>query len=171
MKRKLSPFLFGPIMLRPLQEDDLRSTLAWRNQDGVRQQFFSGDVISWENHLAWFTRYTAKSDDFIFIVQEQESGQRIGQVALYDIELADGEAEVGRFIAAPDFAGKGLMRLAIEALSLIAADTFGLHRLRLEVKVSNRRACRLYESLHFDVVEQDETVVHMIRTLKDRRGG
>jgi diamine N-acetyltransferase len=167
MKQQVPPFSFDPIRLRLLQEDDLRSTLEWRNRDGVRQQFFSGDLITWESHLAWFTRYAAKADDFIFIVEELESGQRIGQVALYDIELDRSEAEVGRFIVAPEFAGKGLMRLAIEALAQIAADTFGLHRLRLEVKASNTRAYRLYDSLRFKVIKHDDGVIHMSRTVQD----
>ena len=167
MKQPIPPFSYGPIRLRLLQKDDLPATLEWRNRDGVRQQFFSGELISWDHHAAWFTRYAGKNDDFVFIAEELASGQRIGQVSLYDINLAHADAEVGRFIVAPEFAGRGLMRAAIEALSLLAATSFGLHRLRLEVKASNSRAYRLYESLRFEVTGRGDSVIHMERKLVD----
>ena len=120
MKQAYPPFVTGSLRLRLLDEADLPSTLAWRNRDGARQQFGTADVLQWDQHAGWFTRYLDKADDLVFIVEDAATHSRIGQVAIYGIDAGASKAEIGRFVVAPEFQGQGLMRQGIEALMRFA---------------------------------------------------
>jgi RimJ/RimL family protein N-acetyltransferase len=144
MKPAISPTSFGNVQLRLLELDDLPHTLAWRNQDDVRKWFKFNGTVTAEQHLAWFEKYQAKADDFVFVALHLKSQERIGQVAIYDVDLMQKQAEVGRFIVAPEAAGKGFMTEALQALADCATQQLALSRLFLEVFASNARAINLY---------------------------
>jgi RimJ/RimL family protein N-acetyltransferase len=137
------------VHLRLLAEDDLEMTLAWRNRDEVRRWFKQSDILSLESHRAWFTQHQLVDDAFMFVVEDIATGAPVGQVSIYAIDREIGEAEVGRFIAAPGVSGKGLIRDAISALVHFAFSELSLQRVYLEVLADNARAIRLYESLGF----------------------
>ncbi len=40
--------------LRKINEDDLKQILTWRNRDEIRSCMLNDQVISWQEHLAWF---------------------------------------------------------------------------------------------------------------------
>jgi len=137
------------VRLRLLAEDDLEMTLAWRNRDDVRRWFKQSDIISMESHRAWFTQHQLVDDSLMFVVEDSLTGTPVGQVSIYAIDREAGEAEVGRFIAAPGVSGKGLIREAIAALVQFAFNELALQRVYLEVLSGNARAIRLYESIGF----------------------
>jgi diamine N-acetyltransferase len=137
------------VQLRLLAEDDLVMTLAWRNRDEVRKWFGMSDVLSLAEHQEWFRAHQLTDDALMFIVEEMQSGEPVGQVSIYGIDRDTGDAEVGRFIAAPGASGKGLIREAIQALVSFAFTELSLRKVYLEVLPSNARAIRLYESLGF----------------------
>ena len=136
------------VRLRLLAEDDLEMTLAWRNRDDVRRWFRQSDVISMESHRAWFTQHQLVDDSIMFVV-EDTAGEAVGQVSIYGVDREVGEAEVGRFIAAPGASGKGFIREAINALVEFAFAELALQRVYLEVYADNLRAVRLYELIGF----------------------
>ncbi len=152
------------VRLRLLTDDDLPMTLAWRNRDDVRRWFKLSDVISDDAHRAWFTKHQLSDDALMFIVEDAVSGEAVGQVSVYAIDREIGEAEVGRFIAAPGASGKGYIRAAIIALIDFAFDELGLERVYLEVFAANERAIRLYESVGF--VKHDSEGDMLVMDLK-----
>jgi diamine N-acetyltransferase len=143
------------VRLRVLTEDDLAMTLAWRNRDEVRQWFLMSDVLTMEQHRAWFAKHQESSNAFMFIVEDVATQRAVGQVSVYAIDRDIGEAEVGRFIAAPNESGKGFIRAAIQKLIEFAFVELNLKRVFLEVVADNTRAIRLYESLGFVVIPAD----------------
>lgn len=143
----------GLVRLRLLAIDDLPMTLAWRNRDEVRRWFRNSVVVDVEQHTAWFHQQQLTDDALMFIVEDAASGEAVGQVSIYNIDRETGEAEVGRFIAAPNASGKGFIRAAILALIHFAFEELSLARLYLEVFANNERAIRLYTSVGFVVVE------------------
>ena len=143
------------VHLRLLTEDDLEMTLAWRNRDEVRRCFKHSDLVTLENHRAWFRQHQLVDDALMFIVENNETREPVGQVSIYAIDREIGEAEVGRFIAAPGASGKGFIRDAIEALVAFAFGELQLQRVFLEVFTDNTRAIRLYESLGFVHIDAD----------------
>jgi diamine N-acetyltransferase len=143
------------VTLRLLTHDDLAMTLAWRNRDEVRRWFKHSDVLTLAEHQAWFDAHQLGDDALMFIVQRTETEEPVGQVSIYRIDREVGEAEVGRFIAAPDATGKGLMRAGIQKLITFAFSELNLRRIYLEVYADNTRAIRLYESVGFSVIPAD----------------
>ena len=162
-KRKIEPIVNGRVTLRLLRESDLPMTRAWRNQDHIRRWFFSTDVISEEQHRTWFERYKQQDDDFVFVIEETETLRRpVGQAALYRVDWTSRRAEFGRLLigdAAAD--GMGLGRLATEALTKFAFDTWSMHEVYLDVLEANARAIKIYEQCGFVASRPANGSVHM----------
>ncbi len=135
--------------LRLLAEGDLEMTLAWRNRDEVRRWFRQSGIVDIESHRRWFQAHQSGDDALMFVVEDVATGNAVGQVSVYGIDREAGEAEVGRFIAAPNASGKGFIRAAIVALTKFAFEELLLERVYLEVFASNERAIRLYASVGF----------------------
>jgi RimJ/RimL family protein N-acetyltransferase len=161
MKPAHEPYVYGRIRLRLLADDDLPTTLAWRNRDGVREKFKNSDVVAFEQHHGWFVRYKEKSDDLVFIAELAATGNPIGQVAIYAIDSDARTAEIGRFIASPQFAGQGLMKESIEVLMRFAARELLLVSVYLEVFESNERASMLYRKLGFEEHGRADGMIRM----------
>lgn len=153
----------GRIRLRLLEEADLPMTLAWRNQDHIRQWFLHSDVITPQQHAAWYAGYKDRDDDFVFVIEETETLRRpVGQVALYRVDWSAGRAEFGRLmIAADDARGLGLARLATTRLLAAAQDTFGLTDVYLSVLENNTAALRVYEACGFRITGRNDRAVLM----------
>jgi RimJ/RimL family protein N-acetyltransferase len=147
--------------LIPLRRRHLPLTMAWRNADTVRVWFKTPDLVSSARHLRWYTAYAGKPDDFVFLIEDRESGALAGQISLYRVDRGRGEAEIGRLIAAPEFRGKGLMKRACARLIDYAFGVLGLRRLYLEVLRANEPAIRLYEKLGFRALKNDGKLLTM----------
>lgn len=144
MKRELAPFEFRSIRLRLVREDDLPMTLAWRNRDDVRRWFKYSEPLTFENHRDFFRKYLERDNDFLLIVEDVNTFEAVGQASVYDVDWEAGSGEVGRFIAAPDFRGKGYMKDACSAIAELAFSVLGLKRVYLEVFPDNERAIHIY---------------------------
>ncbi|MBN3789895.1 GNAT family N-acetyltransferase [Burkholderia sp. Ac-20353] len=167
MKHAHEPYTHGRIRLRLLAEADLQATLAWRNRDGAREQFKHSDLLAYEQHHGWFVRYCDKPDDLVFVAELAATGERVGQVAIYAIDGGARTAEIGRFVAAPEFLGQGLMKEAIDVLMRFAARELSLASVYLEVLESNERASHLYRKLGFEERGRADGLIRMDRSIDD----
>jgi diamine N-acetyltransferase len=168
-KRAINPVLNGPIRLRLLEEADLPLTLFWRNQEHIRRWFFHSDVVTPEQHLAWFKQYNPGDDDFTFIIEQATSQGYcpVGQIALYHIDWETLRGEYGRvMIGETDLAGKGLARAATEAILEIGFETLGLQEIFLEVIPTNERAIRLYQTVGFQTTQMGHSSIEMNITIR-----
>jgi RimJ/RimL family protein N-acetyltransferase len=165
-KRSIAPLVNGRVRLRLLEETDLPLTLAWRNQDHIREWFFHSDVISPAQHRAWWERYRDRDDDFVFIIEEIEVLKRpVGQLAIYHVDRAAGRAEFGRLMIGIDEArGLGLARLATTALVDHALTAWSFQEVYLEVRADNWPAIRVYHAAGFT-----ESARHTDRLIMHRR--
>jgi RimJ/RimL family protein N-acetyltransferase len=151
------------IRLRLLEESDLPMTLKWRNQDHIRKWLFHSDVVTPEQHQAWFKRYLQQDDDYIFVIEEVAAAFRpVGQAAIYHIDRAAQQAEFGRLmIGEPEAVGKGLARAATGLLTDRAMDTLGLREVYLEVFADNVSALSIYTACGFQITGRRDNVLHM----------
>lgn len=154
----------GAVRLRPLTSEDLEATLAWRNRDDARKWFKTTAPIALDQHMAWFERYRRKDDDVVFVVEAD--GVPVGQVAVYDIDQGAGSAEVGRFLVAPEAAGKGYLYAACSALVDYCARVLNLQRLHLEVFEGNSRALRIYTAIGFVEARRNDGLIFMEKVLR-----
>jgi len=162
-KRHIAPLVSGRLRLRLLEEADLTMTRAWRNQDHIRKWFFNSDVITPEQHRAWWRGYQDRDDDFVFVIEETETLKRpIGQAALYNIDWPGRRAEFGRLmIGEADAEGQGLAREATGKLVNEALTAWGLKEVYLEVLPANVPALAIYRGCGFREIGRDGGVVHM----------
>ncbi len=161
MKAVLDTIDGGTVRLRLLTAADLPMTLAWRNRDEVRCWFKYDAVLTSAQHREWFDRYAEEDGNYVWIVEEAAHGEPVGQVSLYRLDRRKGEAEVGRFIAAPGCEGRGHMKAAILALKRWAFEALSLSRLYLEVFADNLRAITLYERCGFTTIRGDAQYLTM----------
>jgi RimJ/RimL family protein N-acetyltransferase len=163
MKRGIFPAENGIVRLRLLREGDLPLTLAWRNQDTIRRWFFNSDPIRPDQHAGWFRQYLERDDDFVFIIEEVNTGYRpVGQVALYHIDWPAKRAEYGRLmIGDPSARGKGLARSATGLVLEIGFQILGLDEIYLEVFADNTPAIRVYQDSRFQVDEVHDNIMRM----------
>lgn len=164
-KRHIEPWLCGRVRLRLLEEADLAMTLAWRNQDHIRTWFLHSEVISPEQHAAWFHAYRDRDDDFVFVIEEAASLHRpVGQVSLYHLDDGAGRAEFGRLmIGDAAAAGRGLAREATDCVVAAALGSWGLREIYLDVKVDNAPAIAIYKRCGFSTVASADGVQRMSR--------
>lgn len=140
-----------------LAEGDLPTTLAWRNHDESRRWFLSTDPITLHDHRAWFERYLQREDDFVFIVDVDDTPR--AQVAIYNI--VHETAEFGRLLVDPEWRGHGFGHLATTLALRAASEALGLRTLVLEVKRANTPALRAYQRVGF--IESDRTDDDVVR--------
>jgi diamine N-acetyltransferase len=163
MKRALQPFGNGIVQLRLITEADLDTTMGWRNRDEVRVWFKNSQTITPDQHRAWFTQYSTRDDDFVFVVEA--GGVPVGQASVYGIDGHAGVAEIGRFISAPGANGKGYIGAACSALLLFCGETLGLKSVFLDVKADNERAIRIYLRNGFREERRADGMIRMVRML------
>lgn len=62
--------------LRKLDRSDLCMVLEWRNSERVRENMYSDQFITWEQHETWFSRieHDCSSDYLIFQIKERPVG-------------------------------------------------------------------------------------------------
>ncbi|SDA91060.1 GNAT family N-acetyltransferase [Mesorhizobium qingshengii] len=142
MKQHIAPFGDGIIVLRLVEERDLKTILDWRNRDDARVWFKTSDKLAFDRHLAWYNSYLQKEDDFLFLVEVD--GRSVGQCGIYDIDENAGSAEVGRFLVAPEMAGKGYIGRSCAEIVRFGTQFLKLSYLFLEVMEQNTKAIRLY---------------------------
>lgn len=162
MKPALS-FEAGGVRLRPLAADDLEVTLAWRNRDDARKWFKTAEVLLPAQHQLWFEKYQCREDDIVFIVEVE--GKSVGQVAVYVIDREKSRAEVGRFLVAPEAAGKGYLFSACRLLLDLCRCELGLKSVYLEVFEANQRAIKIYRDLGFTPAGSANELVLMEKVL------
>lgn len=162
MKKSIKPFGNDTVRLRLIEEDDLQTTLSWRNRDEARIWFKTSSLLSFEQHRAWYQRYLEKDDDYLFIVQV--NGKPVGQASVYGIDWESGSAEIGRFLVAPGEGGKGYISQACGELVRYCFNVFGLSYLFLEVKECNDRAIRAYLRNGFTEEKRYDGLIRMSRS-------
>ncbi|EIW20925.1 MULTISPECIES: UDP-4-amino-4,6-dideoxy-N-acetyl-beta-L-altrosamine N-acetyltransferase [Pelosinus] len=82
--------------LRNMQLSDLEQVLQWRNSERIRNCMFNDEVISLEEHVAWFTRVTQeqKSHHLIF----EYCNQPIGVVNITQVDCKNETCYWGFYI-------------------------------------------------------------------------
>jgi RimJ/RimL family protein N-acetyltransferase len=150
-KRQVPPIEGERIVLRLLEKPDLPLTLLWRNQDKIRKWFVNSDVITEEQHYAWFERYHELDNDFIFLILIKELGNiPVGQISLYRVDWDFKSAEYGRLMIGNQAAiNKGYAKQATRLLLEFGFGWMGLNVIHLEVKEDNAPAIAIYKAVGF----------------------
>ncbi|WP_037670569.1 GNAT family N-acetyltransferase [Streptomyces griseus] len=132
------------LLLRPWRSEDAPAVhTAFQDpllhQWHIRASDSVAEVATW---IEGWIKAWPEERDAQWAVTDADSDQLLGRVALREIVLADGVAEVAYWTAA-EARGKGVAARATSALTRWAFHEIGFHRLELMHAVANVASCRV----------------------------
>ncbi|MES9523429.1 GNAT family N-acetyltransferase [Streptomyces capoamus] len=134
----------GGLVLRPWRAEDAPAVHA-AFQDPVLQQWHIRSCDSEEEAAGWIARWHqgwAEEREAQWAVVDESAHELLGRVALREILLGDGVAEVAYWTVARA-RGRGVAVRATTALSHWSFEELGLHRLELMHATANQASCRV----------------------------
>lgn len=147
------------VTIRPLQEQDAYTSVNWRNDPEVFK--YTGNTYNHEikidTELEWIRRVICNSNEYRCAILAD--GIYVGNIYLTDI--SDGCATYHIFIGNKDYWGKGVAREASRLIIDYGFKELKLKKIVLEVRKQNERAVKLYLSLGFTPVGNDENWIYM----------
>lgn len=133
--------------LTPLEKDDLETILAWRNAPTVRENMYTQDIITLEQHRSWWEKTQKKENAKYFLYKNNNVS--FGVVAFTEIDTCHGHA-CWAFYAdptAPAGTGSWMELLAID----FALIELGLNKLYCEVLSYNVAVINKHKKFGFEV--------------------
>ena len=134
------------MILREILDAELELMLSWRNHPAVRNNMYSQQEISREEHLAWWMR--TKPDPSRKYFMYESKGQPLGIVGLVDIDQHHRHSSWA-FYASPDAprgTGSRMEYLALE----FAFGVLELNKLYCEVLSFNAAVINLHKKFGFE---------------------
>jgi UDP-4-amino-4,6-dideoxy-N-acetyl-beta-L-altrosamine N-acetyltransferase len=131
--------LFG-LEFERLNSTNYHKILNWRNQEFVRSNMISKDIITDEMHKIWFDKLDENSN-YIFIVSK--NGSPFGVFSISSINFTDSCGETGSYLVSEDFQYTGLSVIAGYGLAEIAFKHIKLEKLYCRVLKDNKNALKL----------------------------
>lgn len=152
------------VAIRPLREEDAYTSVKWRNDPEVFK--FTGNTykneIKIENELEWIHKVVANPNDYRCAILAD--GVYVGNIYLTDI---DGKAaNYHIFIGNKEYWGKGVAKKASLLILDYAFNTLKLETVKLKVRKENTSAFMLYKKLGFEVENEENVWISMVRINK-----
>lgn len=147
----------GKIYLRPLTLLDTDLIVKWRNEESVRKNLFTQELITRESHMEYYEKVINQHKCYQFIVERvaYEDGMNyscsvpIGTVYLKDVDLKNSKALMGIFIGAEYDRGQGFGKEAVRLILQYGFMQLKLHKIYLQIICNNNEAISLYKELGF----------------------
>jgi len=153
---------FKHLSVRLLENKDLEFIRRLRNEN--RQHFLDSNYISKQDQQRWYKSYLLRTDDQMFVLEE--NGVSVGCGALYNIDIDKKKAEVGRFVIDVSHRGKGYGGILIRLIEEMALSKFEIKELYLEALAANIPAISLYKRMGYKKVgRQSGSVFKMVKKI------
>jgi RimJ/RimL family protein N-acetyltransferase len=141
-------FVREKVGFRPIEEGDLETLRALRNDMTTLLQLGSVDMVSGEQQAEWWRGLSRNRTDSRYTIVEAETGAVIGMVRVQNIDLVNAHCEIGLDIV-PAYRGRGFGTAGYEMILEYLFDHRNMHMVYLRVADFNDRARGLYERLGF----------------------
>lgn len=139
------------MFLRKAEESDAGLLLEWSNDPVTRQNSFSQDKITWENHIRWFKK---KLEDkaCLFYIAEDEAGNRFGTIRVdFDEDFKTGTIS---YSVAPGHRKKGVGTKLIGLCENALKDENISCTLAGAVKADNISSIRCFQKNDFSLAKE-----------------
>ena len=138
------------VRLTALSSEFLPEYRRWINDPEVADFLASiGFPLSLAEERQWLERMRRSGEYATHFTIVTKSGERIGNIALMDINYLNRNAQLGIMIGERDHWGKGYGKDAICTLLDYAFGTLCLNKVDLKLNVENKRALACYEKCGF----------------------
>lgn len=148
-------FLGQRVRLRPVERDDIPRFIKWLADVETRAHLGQRLPVGHVQEEKWFEHNAAKGDLQTWAIDAQPEAlgpwTHIGSCGFHDIHSHSRVGEVGIFIGAHEYWGKGYGTDAMETLVAVGFGMLNLNRIQLRVFDTNPRAIRSYEKVGFTV--------------------
>lgn len=134
--------------MRPLEEGDLPSVVAWSQDPEINLLTDGGYPESLAEAESWFGKVASNRQTREYLICLAD-GTPIGNLSLVQISWRTGEAEVQIRIGEQQYWDRGLGAEALLLLFEISFERMRLNSLYLRVFAFNKRAIRCYEKVGF----------------------
>ncbi len=135
----------------------------WVNDPEVRRASFSGEPVTWHEHLEWFSGKLRNEKCLIFVVEDADSIP-VGQVRFDIDERQEAEAHVS---IVRERRGYGYGSAAITAAVEELVRRKPVRRINAYIKLSNMASIRAFEKAGFmragTVVVRSQPALHYVR--------
>ena len=136
--------------LRNVNQNDVELLYGWRNDEEVRKNSFSEEVIEFKTHSSWFDKTLCREDVFLYILVD--CGNNVGQIRL------NVENKIGIISYSIDKRyrnnGYGTKILQLVEDKIISGD-IGVTELQGLVKISNIASQKAFEKMGYKKEETD----------------
>ena len=135
----------------PFDEAALPLVRAWINDEEVRRGTGTEGPVSDREHYRWYASVMDDPSQRIFLIARGVGNEAhaVGVIGLRGINWRSRHAEYWIYLGDPSARGQGLAGEASRLLLRFAFGTLGLHRVFLQVNVTNQSAIHLYRRLGF----------------------
>lgn len=149
------------LQIRKAKLADADLLFEWTNDELVRKQSFSSDIISYENHCQWFQNRIKDENSLFFIIEENKI-----PAGLVRFDIDNEVATIGISID-KDFRGKGLGRdiIVLGAQSYFNENEFPI---LASIKNENVASIKSFEKAGFSFFKNDkingiESVIYQLK--------
>ncbi|MBA2633521.1 MAG: GNAT family N-acetyltransferase [Chloroflexi bacterium] len=142
--------ILDDVVLRRFEAADLDRLYEYRNDGEVTAQLGGFSVgYSRADLVDWLERHRRRDDEVLWCIAARLDDRCIGQVGLYRVDPRVRKAEFAILIGDRSLQGRGIGKAVTRAVVDYGFCELNLHRVSLQVLVTNERAIRLYEGLGF----------------------
>jgi UDP-2,4-diacetamido-2,4,6-trideoxy-beta-L-altropyranose hydrolase len=142
--RVVQRLLGGKVRLRDATSADAELLWRWANEPETRANSFSGQAISWSDHVDWLSEHLNSSASRLLVAVDQNDGP-IGQARLD----ADGQGAVLSISVDRGFRHQGLGSAIIPLVLKEATRSFGAAWVDALIKPENEASLRAFSSSGF----------------------
>ena len=93
-------FTYNQYSMRPIEYEDLKMILDWRNSERIHSVMLTDHKITWEEHSRWFEKIKNNPVKFHFVF-EYES-RPVGYIGYSDVDREAGTCAPGLYIGAKE---------------------------------------------------------------------
>lgn len=135
-------------------ESHERLLFDWANDKDVRQNAFTTETITWDNHRVWYQSLLADENRRLYIFYRKD--QPVGMIR-YDIQAESGRIS---YSIEKDFRGRGFGKVMVEqAEQVLKKERPEIQMITAEVKPTNTASMRVFEELGYQMSKEDTTYV------------
>ncbi|HXX40378.1 MAG TPA: GNAT family protein [bacterium] len=141
-------YIFRNVAFRPIDESDLETLRALRNDMTTLLQLGTIDPVSSEQQLSWWKNLKMDGPDRRYTIVSVPANEIVGMLRIRDLDSVNAHCEIGLDIL-PELRGKGYGRASYLMVLEYLFEHYNMHMVYLRVADFNDRAKQLYARLGF----------------------